>query len=201
MTTTENGLQRALSFLREGVVHECLLACRGRPVPVGCVRRGDFLHVRLFPGRTRDILLKDGKGTVHLVDDPVMLLTALEGTLREEGDGPVPRVPGCFASITVRLERREVMDVSDVLGETEVTRLTLRPESAEVSTVPPRPLSRSDGQLMEALVHATRARVSPQEHRLVWHERIDTALDVVQRTRPDGEELVRRIRTLARGAP
>ena len=196
MDQIDDELDRALSHFEEGVVHECLLSCRGRAVPVGCVRRDSSLHVRLFPGRMRDALLKDGKGVVHLTHDPLVLLAALEGSLSEEGDGPVPRIAGCFASISVQVARQEAEMVSDGLGETDVISLTLRPDRAEISAISPRPLSRGDGQLMEALVHATRARVSSPEHRRAWLERVETALDIVQRTRPDGEGLTRRIRAL-----
>lgn len=193
---TDIELDRALSHLEEGVVHECLISCRGRAVPVGCVRRGSSLHIRLFPGRMRDVLLEDGKGAVHLTHDPLVLLAALEGSLSEEGDGPVPRIAGCFASITVKVVRQEAEIVSDGLGETDVMFLTLIPDRADISVISPRPLSRADGQLMEALVHATRARVSKPEHRRAWIERVETALDIVQRTRPDGEDLASRIRAL-----
>ncbi|MDP7080761.1 MAG: DUF447 family protein [Candidatus Undinarchaeales archaeon] len=194
---TDIELDRALSHLDEGVVHECLISCRGHAVPVGCVRRGSSVHVRLFPGRMRDALLEEGNGAVHLTHDPLVLLAALEGSLSEEGDGPVPRIAGCFASITVKVARQEAKMVSDGIGETNVISVTLRPDRAVISVISPRPLSRGDGQLMEALVHATRARVSTPEQRREWLERVEIALDIVQRTRPDGEDLASRIRALA----
>ncbi len=145
----------------------------------------------------RDALLEDGKGAIHLTNDPIVLLAALEGSSCEEGEGPVPRIAGCFASITVHVARQDAELVSDGLGETDVISLTLRPDRAEVSVISPHPLSRGDGQLMEALVHVTRARVSAPEHRDSWLERVETALEIVQRTRPDGEDIARRIRALA----
>ena len=83
----------------------------------------------------RDALLEEGNGAVHLTHDPLVLLAALEGSLSEEGDGPVPRIAGCFASITVKVARQEAKMVSDGIGETNVISVTLRPDRAVISVI------------------------------------------------------------------
>lgn len=193
---------RVLCLLSEGALYEGLLSCGSRVAPVGLVRRGGELRVRLFPGRLREALSAAGEGAVHLTNDPRLLLKALEGGLEPVLMGTVPRLEGCFASVLVRVAGREAGRVEDGLGAAEVEHLVLRPVRAILEPAGPRPLCRGDGQLLEALVHATRARGgrgTASGPRRAERERAEEALGVVVRTLPDGEALARRVRALMGG--
>ncbi len=151
-----------LESLREGQVYELLLISRSNVTPVGVVRRGSYLHFKLFHGRSFSDLLNDPRVSIQMTNSAELLVgTALnlDVELAFESNGSqrwIRGLPGWAGIAECRKRKWE-----DGLGATTVLECRFTPLREIPGQLEPVPFSRADCILVEMAVLFTRYRVKP----------------------------------------